>query len=234
VSTPVCRVLQTIGHPSLTVDNLRESNNRVQRCNYRHDRILRGGEGRLPVANVTVFVDDAVLGNLPSVCVIDGVVTDDALTFAHQVGIRTGLGVAWLLILAGPLGWLGLVLIASFRQSGELLTVTLPFSQAAYLRKVRAERSRMRAVLIMVVMLVAAFGTWVQRITDYSFFAPGLAVIGCAALVSVIVEAAKVQRMTVRLDLDASRRWLTLSGVHPSFMSAVLRGDSESRSHSMY
>jgi hypothetical protein len=97
------------------------------------------------MASVTVFVDDAVLGNLSPVCVIDGVPTDDALTITQQVGNRTGLGVAWLLVLAGPLGWLGLIVISAFKQSGEALTVTLPFSEAAYLRRGQAERARLMA-----------------------------------------------------------------------------------------
>jgi len=52
---------------------------------------------------VTVFVDDAVRGALPKVCVRDGTPTADALRRREDVGDRAGLGVAWLLLLAGPL-----------------------------------------------------------------------------------------------------------------------------------
>ena len=109
------------------------------------------------MASVTVFVDDAVLGDLPPVCVIDGVMTDDVLTFSQQMGDRSGLGVAWLLLLIGPLGWLGLIVISAFRRSGELLTVTLPFSEAAYRRRVKAERARLLASVVTVALLIAAF-----------------------------------------------------------------------------
>jgi len=53
-------------------------------------------EGRLRVAELTVFVDDAVLGHLPAVCVKDGVRTDDRLTLTQEVagGSGAGLGVA--------------------------------------------------------------------------------------------------------------------------------------------
>lgn len=186
------------------------------------------------MANVTVFVDDAVLGNLPPVCVIDGVPTDDALTFTQQVGNRTGLGVAWLLVLAGPLGWLGLIAIAAFRQSGEALTVTLPFSEAAYLRRVQAERTRLRTGLATVAMLIAAFVSLAQRTTDYRLLALGLAVIACATLSRMIIEARRVQRAMVRLQLDASRRWLTLSGAHQAFANAVQHRDTDSRTRSAY
>ncbi len=42
------------------------------------------------MAAVMVFVDDAVLGHLPSVCAKDGVSTDDRLTLTQNVGTRTG------------------------------------------------------------------------------------------------------------------------------------------------
>ena len=115
------------------------------------------------MASVTVFVDDAVLGDLPPVCVIDGVMTDDVLTFSQQMGDRSGLGVAWLLLLIGPLGWLGLIVISAFRRSGELLTVTLPFSEAAYRRRVKAERARLLASVVTVALLIAAFAAFVQQ-----------------------------------------------------------------------
>ena len=173
------------------------------------------------MASVTVFVDDAVLGTLPPVCVIDGVVTDDALTFSQQMGDRSGLGVAWLLILVGPLGWLGLLVISAFRRSGELLTVTVPFSEAAYQRRVKAERARRWATVVMVALLIGAFAALVQHTTQFRVAAVGLAVLACVALTSVIAESGRVRRASVRLDLDASRRWVTLHGVHDAFVSAV-------------
>jgi hypothetical protein len=186
------------------------------------------------VAEVTVFVDRAVLGDLPPICVIDGVVTDDRLTFTQGVGNRSGLGVAWLLVLAGPLGWLGLAVIAAFRPTGETLTVTLPFSEAAYHRKVRAEQARWRAGLVTIAVVVGAVIALAQRTTDYRLAALGLAVVGCIALVTVLVEATKVRRTSVRLELDASRRWLTLRGVHPAFTDAVRHHDTDQRSPSIH
>src|SRR5579872_339974 len=90
---------------------------------------LWGGE---PVASTRVFVDDAVLGHLPPVCVKDGIPTSDSLVLTENVGGRTGLGIAWLLLLVGPLGWLGLLILSASRQSGDILTVTLPYSEVAF------------------------------------------------------------------------------------------------------
>lgn len=63
------------------------------------------------MADVTVFVDTAVLGRLPPICVKEGSPTADRLTVQSHVSGGTGLGVAWLLVLLGPLGWLGLIVI---------------------------------------------------------------------------------------------------------------------------
>jgi len=148
-------------------------------------------------------------------------VTDDALTFSQQLGDRSGLGVAWLLVLAGPLGWLGLIVISAFRRSGEFLTVTLPYSEAAYQRRLKAERARRWATGLTVALVIGAFVALVQHTTQFRVVAIGVAVLACVALSSVIAEGTRVRRTSVRLDLDASRRWLTLHGVHESFVSAV-------------
>ena len=175
------------------------------------------------MANVTVFVDDAVLGNLPSVCVIEGVTTADKLTFRQPVGGRTGLGVAWLLVLAGPLGWLGLVVIASFRQSADYLTVTLPYSEKVQSLRVKAERTRLTATVAMLVAVVLAFVALIQRSSRYDLVALGLACIGVGALYSFVMHTIRVHHLSIQLELDASRRWLTLCGVNPEFALAVER-----------
>jgi hypothetical protein len=82
------------------------------------------------MADVTVFVDRAVRGDLPRVCAIDGVDTDCTPEVRQTVADGSAIGVAWLLLLAGPVGWIGLALIAA-RRSGsiEILTVELPWSE---------------------------------------------------------------------------------------------------------
>jgi len=177
------------------------------------------------MASVTVFVDDAVLGALPRICVIDGVDTDDQLTLTQSLGTRTGLGVAWLLVLAGPLGWIGLLVIAALRRGDEYLTVTLPFSEDAYLRRRRAQRSRACALGATAATLFGAFVAAVQHTSGYHVVEVALAVAGCVALWRVLVEDLRLRRASVRLSLDASRRWLTLAGVHDAFAAAAGRRD---------
>ena len=81
-----------------------------------------------------MFVDTAVLGTLPPICVKEGMSTGDHLTFNPEVRSGNGVGVAWLLILAGPLGWLGLIFIVLSRRASDVLRVKLPFSEHAYQR----------------------------------------------------------------------------------------------------
>ena len=176
------------------------------------------------MAAVTVFVDDAVLGRLPPVCVEDGLQTDDRLILTQDVGGRTGLGVAWLLILAGPLGWIGLFVIAATRPSNELITVTLPYCEAAHLRMRRTQRSRSQATLVFMGTIVASFVSLLFRTHDSRLLALVLAIVAAGALVRAIFETIVLGKATVRLSLDASRRWITLSGVHPNFEAAMHQG----------
>jgi hypothetical protein len=47
----------------------------------------------------------------------------------------------------------------------------------------------------------------------------GLGALG--ATVKAIIEKRRLRYLIVRLELDASRRWVTISGVHPAFAEAV-------------
>lgn len=182
------------------------------------------------MAAVTVFVDDAVLGRLPPICVKDGVATTDRLTLVQDVTGRAGLGVAWLLLLAGPLGWIGLFVLSAARGGGNYLTVTLPYSEVAYHRVRRATAARRRAALILVGAGVAAVLSLLLRTTDSRLLAAGLAVVACGGLINIIVASFHLHRMAVRLMLDASRRWVTLYGVHPAFADAAQeKSEAESR-----
>lgn len=130
---------------------------------------------------------------------------------------------AWLLLLAGPLGWIGLLLVAATRRSAETLTVTLPYCEATDLRMKRAVRVRQGAVLVFLGTFVAAFLALLPQTTDFRLLAAGLGAIAIAALIQVIVESVRSNRAMVRIDLDVSRRWVTLWGVHPNFLAAVPR-----------
>lgn len=175
------------------------------------------------MADVAVFVDTAVLGTLPPVCVKDGTPTLDHLTIDTEVAGGTGLGLAWLLILFGPLGWLGLLVIALLRRPPDHLTVRVPLCEHTY-QNYRAARRMSR------VWLVVAVGGAVLALVAYRTLHPlgaiagvTLALCALAALVTSALEWHRATSATVSVELDASRRWVTLSRVHPGFVTAIER-----------
>ncbi len=173
------------------------------------------------MAEVTVFIDDAVRGTLPALCVKEGIPTGDRLTASERVSGSAGLGIAWLLILFGPLGWLVLFIIACTHRPADYVTANLPFSEFAYRRLTVARRmmrtwtglSMAAAVLALVILMFQSPAAVATSVALGVFFA--------AALVSSCVEAHRLRLAKVGLALDASRRWLTISGVHPDFARAA-------------
>jgi len=170
------------------------------------------------MARATVFVDDAVLGRLPALCAKGGVPTADRLRLVEEVGQAARLGVLWLLLLAGPLGWLLLAVLAG-RSRGERLEVEVPFSAEAYGRLRAARRARRVALaagglaVVGLVWLAAAAGP-----------GPAGVVVALLALAGAAVAALaagwRLDAASVGVELDASRRWVTLTGVHPAFAAA--------------
>lgn len=166
------------------------------------------------MAQVTVFVDDAVLGRLPPICVKNGLPTDDTLTLRARIGDASRLGVAWLLVLAGPLGWLGLAILAASRRPSETLTVELPLSEAAYRQLEQAKRAFWPVIVTMTILLVSFLFTLAHHnplLTGTLAFA---ILVAAAVWVRAIFE---VRERSVTVGLDASRRWVTLGRVHPTF-----------------
>lgn len=170
------------------------------------------------MAEVTVFVDDAVLGRLPQVCTKRGTSTGSRLRVVEEVGRSNRLGTLWLLALAGPLGWLVLLVLGS-RDSGEHLAVEIPLSDAAYAELVAARRLRNWALACGLVLTVALLA-----LTGWAQLGPsGLVLAGATGLATVVVTfvaEARIGRASVGVALDASRRWVTLDGVHPAFATA--------------
>jgi hypothetical protein len=176
------------------------------------------------VAEVTVFVDDAVQGRLPGICAKDGIATTDRLRVREHMGTGDGLGVAWLLLLAGPLGWLGLAFVATMRGNAEVLTAELPFSEPAYQRMVGARRShRMTALVTTVSVLVLLLAA----ILPFGPLSGGPLLLAMLVLVACIggfftwTASRRLSESSIGLSLDASRRWVTLSRVHPAFAAAA-------------
>jgi hypothetical protein len=164
------------------------------------------------MATVEVFVDDAVRGPLPHVCAKTGVPSSGKLRIEQSTG---GIGFGWLLLFLGPIGWIGLVLWVVFSSRSGVLTVRLPYSEAAVDHEWHLRRVRFRAAML----ALTGFGLALAIRTE-----PATAVLAVVAVgVTLFSLVAHVRLMTVRVGvrLDASQRWVTLTRVHPDFMRAV-------------
>jgi hypothetical protein len=175
------------------------------------------------MASIEVFVDDAVRGRLPNVCVKTGEKADGKFRIEQDSG---GLNGGWfLLLLLGPIGWIGLAILAvTARRS--VLTVRLPYSEASVDREVRRSRERWVAVAVAVLLGLAAIVRLASIPRSVWWVGAGVALV-----VAVIVHVRFVFTR-VHIRLDASNRWITLSNVHPAFVQAVIATGQADRSQS--
>jgi hypothetical protein len=168
------------------------------------------------MARVTVFVDDAVLGRLPAVCARTGRPADTFARLEERVG-----GPGWgnlVLLLLGPIGW-----ILYFLTSGgsETLTVRVPIADEVWVRWARCRRARWLGWALVAAGLVLAFTT--------SMSTPVPLVLLVAGAVLVAVWTWSLWSDSVGVDLDASRRWVTLTGVSRQFADAVAASGQAAR-----
>jgi uncharacterized protein YacL len=162
------------------------------------------------MASVSVFVDDAVQGNLPGVCLRTGGPANRLVK--HESGVG-GAGASLLLIFLGPVGWIALVILATWRR--EVLTVWLPYSDAAIAREQLPRQVRTAGLIGAVVSILLAV-----TMSSVAAIWVVLAVLcGVAALVANIV----LYWGAPGIRLDASRRWVTLTNVHADFAASVQR-----------
>jgi hypothetical protein len=170
------------------------------------------------MASVEVFVDDAVRGNLPPVCAKSGVPAEGYLRIEQAQG---GVGAGWLLIFLGPIGWVALLFwLAMSRRS--VLRVRLPYSDDAISRESHYRHVRTMYVIIAVGALMLLLPA------VRAFLPPPVSVVfALIALVVAGIYQVLAWRASVGVELDASHRWITLSGVHPAFVAAVNRRNED-------
>lgn len=163
-------------------------------------------------------MDDAVLGRLPAVCIKDGTPAASRLRIIEQVGRPEGLGVLWLLLLLGPIGWVVLAVVWAW-PAGERLAIEVPMSDAAYDRFTEARKNRTLAGACS--LLGIAFAALVLVGSAFGLIGDVLVVGTVAGLLAMWwVADGRFRRASVGVALDASRRWVTLRRVHPTFAAA--------------
>lgn len=180
---------------------------------------------------VTVFVDDAVCGRFPRVSAASGAPSDGWLTVSGEVARsgRVSTPVLLLCLIVGPVGWVVLLMIAVFSPDrAEHLTVQVPWSAETQDHIVALRRRRRTAWIVATLGVVGLFASIVLGAREVDgtpmatqVIAVTMAVTAVAGIVDALVAEWRIGRETVKLSLDASRRWVTLGNVHAGFARAV-------------
>jgi hypothetical protein len=156
-----------------------------------------------------VRLDDALIGRLPPVCVMSG---ERAGGYAPFV-VPKKLGIAWALLLAGPIGVCAL--IALYPRLRTRYVVKLPMSAAAFDRWHAARAQRVWCVALGVGGLaLAAVTRWMGPLS---------LLIALASLWSLLVAVRAHWRIgwaQPSLSVDTAGRSLTLLGAHERFAAA--------------
>lgn len=173
------------------------------------------------MAAVEVFVDDAVRGRLPQVCVKTGEPADLDIVTSRSVGERTT-SLVWLLVFLGPLGWLALFLFLALGPGPERLTVRLPYTRAAWDR----ERHRRQ---IWILLGMAGVVAWLVALVDRQLLPLVWLAAGAGLLLAAFVVWSLAYFDDIGISLDASRRWVTLTRVHEKFAAAAAAEASRTR-----
>ncbi len=175
------------------------------------------------MAAVSVFVDDAVRGRLPLVCAKTGESADLVIRVRQPIGGGPA-NMAWLLLFLGPPGWMAFVLVSLLGSGQEYLTVRIPETDASYNREKQLQRFRLAAICAGV--FIPLYGLLVLPGT-----LPGLwLAVGATFLVAALALHVVVLQQNIGISLDASRRWVTLAGVHPAFVRAVEQAERDQSS----
>ena len=166
----------------------------------------------------TVFVDDYVRGRLPGVCVVSGANTRSKLRYETAIGSPSPLW--FLLLFLVPVGLLVLIFVmATGRRS--LLTGDLPLTDDAWhqIRRLRKSGIYTGLTVVIPIALIAVAP---------DFLTPILLLAAVGTVLAGIVTYQRANAKLPGVDLDASGRWVTFRGVHPSFVDAVRRADAAS------
>jgi hypothetical protein len=162
------------------------------------------------IETARIRLDDALIGRLPPVCCMTGARADG---YASLV-VPKPLGVAWLLLLAGPLGVL--VLIAIYPRIRTRYVVKLPLSAAAFERRLTLMRRRLWCGWLGVVGIAGGLALrWFGEIAAVLFVA------GVVGVVAAVIAHLRLPWTMPSARADTTGRFVVLQGVHPRLAAAV-------------
>jgi hypothetical protein len=162
------------------------------------------------VSTARVRLDDALIGRLPPICCMTG---ERAGGYAPLVVSRP-LGVAWLLLLAGPVGLL--VLAALFPKIRTRYVVKIPLADAVFARRMVLLRRRLWCGWLGV---WGAVGGLAIRTLG-----PIAAVVFAAGVAGIVVAVSAHLRLPWTVpSARADGEFVVLQGVNPHFAAATAR-----------
>jgi len=159
---------------------------------------------------VRVPLDAALVGRLPAVCVMTG---ERANGLAPMV-VPKRLGLAWALLLAGPIGLA--VLVALLPRLRTRYVVRIPMSAAAFDRWHTERVRRLWCGWLGAVGIPIAFAL--------RFLGPLALLVAVASLglLAVALRAHwRIPWLQPTMSADPGGRWVTMRGVHERFAAAV-------------
>lgn len=172
--------------------------------------MARESLARTVSASVRVPVGDALVGRLPPVCVMTGERADG---YAPVV-VPKRLGLAWALLLAGPLGLA--VLVALMPRLRTRYLVRVPMSAAAFAQWHTERVRRLWCGWLGALGIPVAFAL--------RFLGP-LALLVAVASIGLLAVALRahwrIPWLVPSMSADPNGRWLTMRGVDPRFVAAV-------------
>lgn len=157
-----------------------------------------------------VPLDDALVGRLPPVCVMTG---ERAAGYAPMV-VPKRLGIAWALLLAGPIGLAVLVALAPRLRTRYV--VRIPMSATAFDRWHTERARRLWCGWLGAVGLPVALAL--------RFLGPLALLVALAALgmLAVALRAHwRIPWLAPTMSADPGGTWLTMRGVHERFAAVV-------------
>ena len=105
----------------------------------------------------------------------------------------------------------------------------LPYCDAAYHELVQARRTRRNAGMATVVCALAALAVVIPETFVAHAAAAALGVLGIGSFLVFIGKTFPVRRAAVRIQLDASRRWITMSRISDPLAEAIKRSQANDR-----
>jgi hypothetical protein len=157
-----------------------------------------------------VPLDDALTPRLPPVCVMTGAPADG---YAPQVA-ASRLGLAWLLLLGGPVG--AVVLLALLPRLRVRFVVRMPLSSTAFERIHALRTKRLWCVALGVAGIVVGLALrWAGPIGWVVLAA------GVLAFAAALAAHLRLPWAEPSLSVDRRGRWLTILGAHAAFVRAV-------------